>query len=70
MTDFLPRHISIMARNGRTEPASSDECLFQRPKRQGESYPEFLGGKSLVLVARSSDDVPQRTDEDDGGFEL
>jgi len=27
-TDFLPRHISIMARTGRTEQASSDEGLW------------------------------------------
>jgi len=37
-TDFLPRHISIVARTGRrTEQASSDVGLQQRPKRQGKN---------------------------------
>jgi len=37
MTDFLPRHISVVARTGRTEQASSDEGLRQRPKHHGKN---------------------------------
>jgi len=36
-TDFLPRRISIVARSGRTEQASSDEGLWQRLKYQGKN---------------------------------
>ena len=36
-TDFLPRHISVLARTGRrSEEASSNEGLWLRPKRQGK----------------------------------
>ena len=38
MTDFLPRHITIVARTGRrTEQVSSDEGLSWRPKCQGRN---------------------------------
>jgi len=37
MTDFLPRQISIVARIGRTEQASSDEGIDWKPKRKGKN---------------------------------
>jgi len=38
MANFLPHHISIVARTGRrNKQASSDEGLWQRSKRQGKN---------------------------------
>jgi len=42
-TDFLPRRITTVARIGRTEQASSNECLWWRSRRQGR--------QSLVVLA-------------------
>ena len=51
MTDFLPRRITIVARNGkRIEQTSSDEGLWQRPKRQGKKC--WLCFEVIVFLLR------------------